>query len=324
MLFYVPMSGTVEVPEANNSKISTHEVLLQVKALQEIRKSLRKTTFNMKTPLTAAKDVEGLKKECQDDDKKETWFRKRDTRKHYFTNFMSELLGTALLMFLGCMGCAPQADNPPASHYLPSLSFGLVVLLIIQIFGHISGAHLNPAVTLSTVIFKMLSPAMGAVYIMAQFLGATFGFALLKVLMPQEWVVPGFCATKPHAKSTAMQSLAIETIITCVLILVCCGVWDKRNAHKQDSTPARFGFIIAAIAMVAGPITGASMNTARSFAPAVLEGDYSNQWIYWLGPTVGAIIGCGLYSVLFAYEEEKVEAIETELEEVSHMVTEKP
>lgn len=70
------MSNVVEQPEVNNGKISTHEVLLQVKALQEMRKSLRKTTLKMKTP-SAVKDVEGLKKECQDDAKTEIWFRKR-------------------------------------------------------------------------------------------------------------------------------------------------------------------------------------------------------------------------------------------------------
>ncbi|XP_066259169.1 aquaporin AQPAn.G-like isoform X2 [Euwallacea similis] len=249
---------------------------------------------------------------------------KGDSKKYYFTNFMSELLGTSLLMFLGCMGCAPQADNPPAVHHMSSLSFGLVILIIIQIFGHISGAHLNPAVTISTVILKRLSPLMALVYIMAQFLGATLGFALLKILMPQEWVVPGFCATKPHPKVTPMQALAIESLITCVLILVCCAIWDRRNAEKQDSVPSRFGFIIAAISMVAGPITGASMNTVRSFAPAVLEGDYAYQWIYWIGPTVGAVLGCGIYVFLFFHEEEKKEEEETELEEVNHMIDQKP
>lgn len=64
-------------------------------------------------------------------------------------------------------------------------------------------------------------------------------------------MVPGFCATKPHAKTTVMQAIVIETIITGVLILVCCAVWDKRNAHKQDSICTRFGFIVAVISIVA-------------------------------------------------------------------------
>ncbi|KAL1491229.1 hypothetical protein ABEB36_011858 [Hypothenemus hampei] len=239
---------------------------------------------------------------------------------------MSELLATALLMFLGCMGCIPQTDNPPAVHHMSALSFGLVVIVIIQIFGHVSGAHLNPAVTIATILLKMISPAMGVVYIVAQFIGAAFGFALLRVLMPQDWVVRGFCATQPHPKSTPQQALAIEIIITCVLILVCCGVWDKRNAQKQDSVPARFGFIIAGISMVAGPISGASMNTARSFAPALLDGHYYNQWIYWIGPNIGAILGCGLYTFLFACKDQEAASKEEgeELDEVNHvMISEK-
>lgn len=96
--------------------------------------------------------------------------------------------------------------------------------------------------------------------------------------MPQEWVVPGFCATKPHPKSTAMQSLAIETIITCVLILVCCGVWDKRNEHKQDSTPARFGFIIAAIAMVAVRIR--NLNLIQSFIKSTISVTWNVRFGY--------------------------------------------
>ncbi|XP_030767829.1 aquaporin AQPAn.G-like [Sitophilus oryzae] len=244
-----------------------------------------------------------------------------ETTRQYFVNFVSEVLGTALLLFLGCMGCI-QTDNPPAVHHMPAIAFGLVVLLIIQIFGHISGAHLNPAVTLSTVIFRMLSPAMGVVYVAGQFLGATLGYALLKILMPEGWVSGGFCLTKPAAAASPIQALIIETIITAVLILVCCGVWDPRNAQKQDSVPLRFGLIITAIAMVAGPITGASMNTARSFGPAFLAGDYEHQWIYWIGPNVGAIIGCGIYSFIFAEEEPEEEEI-IELEEVGHMIQEK-
>lgn len=321
----IPMSTSTEEPKNGAYKtVKPNEILLQVKTLENLKRSFREKTVNMKKPpsFVHVVDSENPQQENEKEKKKKKTPKKGDTKKQFFVNFMAEVIGTALLMFLGCMGCTPQADNPPAVHHMSSLSFGLVVLLIIQIFGHVSGAHLNPAVTISTVIFKMLSPAMGAVYIVAQFLGAIFGFALLRILLPAPWVVPGFCFTKPHADSTAMQCLAIELIITCTLILVCCGVWDKRNEAKQDSVPARFGFIICAISMVAGPITGASMNTARSFAPAFWEGNYTDQWIYWVGPNAGAILGCGIYAYLFAYKEEQ-EDEGTELEEVNQMITEK-
>ncbi|KAG5882002.1 hypothetical protein JTB14_035289 [Gonioctena quinquepunctata] len=220
-----------------------------------------------------------------------------------FTLFAAEVMGTGLLMFLGCMGCVTDVDSPPPSHHMSSLAFGLVILLIIQVFGHISGAHLNPAVTIAAVIMKVFSPIIGLVYVTAQFIGGFIGFALLKVLMPPAYFKDGFCMTLPHSLITPIQALAIEIIITTTLIIVVCAVWDKRNAHNSDSLPLRFGFVIVAISMVAGPFTGASMNTVRTFAPAVLLGNFKDQWVYWVGPNMGAILGCGIYKYLFALEE---------------------
>lgn len=222
----------------------------------------------------------------------------------YITMFLSELIATGCLMFLGCMGCIPEVDTPPAVHHMSSLSFGLVVLLIIQGFGHISGAHLNPAVTICAVLTNIVTPIMAVVYVIAQFIGAILGFALLKILIPEDYSKPGFCMTLPHTLLTTLQALAIETIITTILIIIVCAVWDKRNADKSDSVPLRFGFVLVAISMVAGPFTGASMNTVRTFAPALLEGNFQYQWIYWVGPNTGAVLGTGLYKYLF---DEKVE-----------------
>lgn len=219
--------------------------------------------------------------------------------------FAAEFLGTGLMMFLGCMGCIPEVDTPPAVHHFGSLSFGLVILLIIQAFGHISGAHLNPAVTFAAVIMKLLSPTMAGVYILAQFAGAILGFGLLKVLMPADYYKDGFCMTLPHILLTPIQALAIEIIITATLIIVVCAVWDKRNEDKPDSVPLRFAFVVAGISMVAGPLTGASMNTARSLAPALLLGNFKDIWVYLTGPNIGAIVGCGIYKLLFSLPEHK-------------------
>ncbi|XP_017777700.1 PREDICTED: aquaporin AQPAn.G-like isoform X2 [Nicrophorus vespilloides] len=228
---------------------------------------------------------------------------------------VAEFLGTALLLFLGCMGCITGYEETYISHYMPSITFGLTIMIIIQIFGHISGAHLNPAVTLVSYIFGHLDLKTAGIYVVGQFVGAIFGYAGLKLLVPSEYIASpilisenvtasGFCVTNTHAKTSTMQGLAIETVITAVLILVCLGLWDRRNAQKQDSVPLRFGFIIAALAMAAGPFTGASMNTARSFAPALLNGVWTNHWIYWVGPTLGAVIAAYLYKFLYAIPDE--------------------
>jgi aquaporin related protein len=221
----------------------------------------------------------------------------------YMTMFVAEVLGTGFLMFLGCMGCISSYDEPEQSHHFCGITFGLTVMLIIQTLGHISGAHLNPAVTIATVIFGILKPVMGLVYVIAQFIGATLGYGLLKILVPEKYAGDGFCVTTLNENISVIQGLGIETVITTLLILICCAVWDKRNAEKADSLPLRFGLAIAAISMAAGPLTGASMNTARSFAPLVFGGSWQHHWIYWVGPNVAPLIGCGIYKFVFTESE---------------------
>ncbi|KAF5297705.1 hypothetical protein FQA39_LY12036 [Lamprigera yunnana] len=225
----------------------------------------------------------------------------------------AEFLGTALLLFLGCMGCVTSTDMVPVPHHLSGLIFGFVVLLIIQLLGHISGAHLNPAVTFSSAIRGQIRPLLIPIYVFSQFMGALVGFRLLTTLLPEEFTTKeyfdhatnqtvrttDFCCTLVHAKLTWFQALVLETIITTVLVLVCWAVWDKRNEDKTDSTAVRFGFVIAVLSMVAGPFTGASMNTARSFAPALFNNNWDLHWVYWVGPNVGAVIGTYLYKWVF-------------------------
>ncbi|KAI7815656.1 Entomoglyceroporin-3 [Rhyzopertha dominica] len=231
--------------------------------------------------------------------------RPKHLTKSNFVIFAAEFLGTGALMFMGCMGCINGVVPVEISHHMSSIAFGLVVMLIIQMFGHISGAHLNPAVTIASVFLGYLKITLLPLYFLAEFTGALAGFALLKVLVAPELTYPknataGVCSTVPHKSMSQVQAVVLEAILTTILILVCAAVWDKRNADKPDSVPLRFGFIIAVIGMVAGPFTGASMNTVRSFAPAVLNGDWEAQWVYWVGPTLGAIVGSGLYRTFFA------------------------
>ncbi|VEN36613.1 unnamed protein product [Callosobruchus maculatus] len=258
--------------------------------------------------------VEAAKKEKKETNKKEKGNRRNEPT--YFTMFAAEFLGTALLLFLGCMGCITQVDNPVPSHHMSALAFGFVILLIIQTFGHISGAHLNPAVTIAAVIHRMMNFQMAIAYIAGQFLGATLGFALLKALAPPDYVGDGFCMTLPHEKITSLQAVAIELVITTTLIVVICAVWDKRNAHNTDSTPIRFALVIVGISMAAGPLTGASMNTARTFGPALIYGNFKDQWIYWVAPNTAAVLGCGIYKYLFAISEEETNSEEVHLDEV--------
>lgn len=146
---------------------------------------------------------------------------------------------------------------------------------------------------------------MAGVYMVAQLLGAFMGFGVLKavtpdhIFRPENSTGPGLCTTMPNSQITSTQALSIEFIITAVLMLVCCGVWDPRNSKHHDSVPLRFGLAITALAIAAGPYTGGSMNPARSLAPALWNGDFESHWVYWVGPLAAGLVVPLLYKAVF-------------------------
>ncbi|SPP72999.1 aquaporin isoform X2 [Drosophila guanche] len=227
----------------------------------------------------------------------------------------AELIATAMLMFLGCMGCI-QNSFFTNGHFQCALNFGFVVLICIQCFGCVCGAHLNPAVTLANYIYNMISLPMAVAYFFAQMLGAFIGYGLLKAIMPESAIFStdtpsGVCVTSVHSSLTGLQGVVIEFLITSALIAICCGVWDPRNAKFQDSVGVRFGLAISCLSLTAGQFTGASMNPARSFAPALWNGAWENHWIYWVGPMAGALVSSLIYKYAFRRGVEELEEQES-------------
>ncbi|XP_033247478.1 aquaporin-like isoform X1 [Drosophila miranda] len=227
----------------------------------------------------------------------------------------AELIATAMLMFLGCMGCI-QNSFFSNSNFQSALNFGFVVLICIQCFGCVCGAHLNPAVTLANYIYNMISLPMAISYFVAQMVGAFIGYGLLKAVMPESAIYSsstssGVCVTSLHSSLTGLQGVVIEFLITSALIAICCGVWDPRNAKNQDSVPVRFALAIACLSLTAGQFTGASMNPARSFAPAIWNGAWENHWIYWVGPLAGALVSSLIYKYAFRREVQAQEEQES-------------
>ncbi|XP_033253988.1 aquaporin AQPcic-like isoform X1 [Drosophila miranda] len=217
--------------------------------------------------------------------------------------FLAELIGTGMLIFLGCMGCV-KSDLFPNNHLQIILNFGLAVMICIQCFGCVSGAHLNPAVTVAAYIYELVTLPMAFVYCVAQMLGAFIGYGLLKVLLPEDTLSAGvgLCVTLPHSSISHAQAFGIEFVITAILVIVCCGVWDPRNSKFHDSVAIRFGLAISCLACAAGPFTGASMNPARSFAPALWNAHFDSNWIYWLAPLSAAAVTAYAYKAVFRRE----------------------
>lgn len=165
------------------------------------------------------------------------------------------MIATAMLMFLGCMGCVQNAVIIN-SNFQGALNFGFVVLICIQCFGCVCGAHLNPAVTLAQYIYNMISLPMALAYCVAQMVGAFIGYGLLKAVLPDSAIYSsdtpnGVCITALNSTLTSWQGVTVEFLITCVLIAICCGVWDPRNAKNTDSVAVRFGLAISCLSLTA-------------------------------------------------------------------------
>ncbi|KAG5872515.1 hypothetical protein JTB14_014399 [Gonioctena quinquepunctata] len=226
---------------------------------------------------------------------------------------LSEAGGTAILVFLGCMGCSrgmTDADIPVG--YI-ALTFGLAIMIGVQIFGHISGAHLNPAVTTAAATLGHLPLIQVPIYLFGQILGALGGFGLLKALTPSNRfkfanATVGLCSPSPNEHMSSFQVVLVEFILTLILVWACCSVWDSRNKSNTDSVPLRLGLTITGLALAGGPYTGAHMNPARTFGPAVINGDWDIHWTYWLGPIAAGFVGGLVYRVIFSKDHPKSEA----------------
>ncbi|KAK4879549.1 hypothetical protein RN001_007695, partial [Aquatica leii] len=216
--------------------------------------------------------------------------------------FAAEFFGTATLLFVGCMGVCTSRFilNIALSPKFGDLGFGFAVLLSIQSIGHISGAHLNPQVSLAALINGHIRLVEIPFYLLGEFTGAIAGFGLLMLLWPAGSHPE--CSTRIHSDITVLQAIGMEVTITALLIIACCAAWDSRNESNTDSTAIRLGLVISVLSMGAGPITGSSMNTARSFAPALLGNVWRNHWVYWVGPTLGSCIGSVFYKYVLGYQ----------------------
>ncbi|XP_066601399.1 aquaporin AQPcic-like [Prorops nasuta] len=222
---------------------------------------------------------------------------------------LAELLGTGSIVFLGCMGCVGSMGTTP-SHLQISITFGLAVMIVIQNFAHLSEAHVNPAITVGSVVLGRKSIPEALFYICAQMIGAVAGYGMLKVLTPSGLLTSGrsneggFCATSLHSELSPIQGMLMEASATGLLMLLACALWDHRCHRSTESASIKFGLAVACLAMAVGPYTGCSMNPARSFAPALWNLFWSHHWVYWFGPLSGAIMTAFLYRAVFSSDPE--------------------
>jgi MIP family channel proteins len=226
-----------------------------------------------------------------------------DERRKTWVAYIAEGLGTFGLVFAGCGAIIIDSlSHGQITHVGVGLVFGLVITVMIYTFGHISGAHFNPAVTLAFVLVRHFPVRRLIGYWIAQLLGAVIAAGCLRLLLGNE---AHLGATLPAGSGGAWQSFGLETLLTFFLMIVIMAMATDTRAVGQAAALA-IGAMVGLEALFAGPISGASMNPARSLGPALMSWTWSAQWVYILGPMIGAVAAAYVYRWLREANQQKV------------------
>jgi MIP family channel proteins len=228
---------------------------------------------------------------------------------HILGAAIAELVGTFILVFGGtAVAVAAILSRPTAGAAYDSLAvalaFGLALAVVVAALGHVSGAHVNPAVTLGMAAAKKFPWTYVPHYVSAQLVGA-----LLAALAT--WVTFGGAGARSEANLAAtypaqgvgdLQAFIVEVLITFILVFVVMAVATDGRAPAAIA-PIAVGFALAVGVFIAGPVTGGSVNPARSLGPMLVAADFTSVWLYILGPIVGGVLGALLYDRFMAQTE---------------------
>jgi len=207
---------------------------------------------------------------------------------------LAEGLAAFALVFAGCGAIVTDSvrDGVLGATGVAAV-FGLVIMVMIYATGHLSGAHINPAVTIAFTLTRHFPPRDALAYVVAQLVGASAGALVLLAAWSAKPAALG--ATVPSAASGT--ALLYEFFMSALLMFVIVAVATDTRAVGAAAAIA-IGGTVALDALFGGPLTGASMNPARSFGPALAAGEWTDFWIYIVGPIGGATLGAGAYQVI--------------------------
>ncbi len=210
---------------------------------------------------------------------------------------VAEFIGTFALCFVGILSIAFGFSSGGGLVGV-ALAHGLTIAVMVAALGHLSGAHFNPAVTFGFVVTGRMSPVRGAMYWAAQIAGALLGSLAVGMIFVADAVEAG----TPRLAATGIETggaLALEVIATFFLVLVIFGSAVDERAPKSVY-PMAIGLTISAMILAIGPATGAAMNPARSFGPAVVAAVWDDLWLYWVGPLIGGALAALLFHHVLA------------------------
>jgi MIP family channel proteins len=211
---------------------------------------------------------------------------------------VAEALGTFLFFFVGAgsvvLGDYLAINGGTGPGLLGvALAHGLALAVLVSALGPVSGGHFNPAVTLAVWIMGRITPTRVALYLVAQLIGGLAAGLALKAVFADVWQASNIGTPSLGAEITPILGIGIEAILTTLLVLVVIGTAVDPRAPKIGGLA--IGLAVAADILVGGPLTGAAMNPARWFGPAVAAGAYADWYVWWIGPFIGAAVAALIY-----------------------------
>jgi aquaporin TIP len=208
---------------------------------------------------------------------------------------VAEFVGTFTLIFIGVGSIIADHTTGGAVGLTGiALAHGLAIACMVSATAHVSGAHLNPAVTVAALSVGRIKASEALKYIISQCAGAVAAAAAIKFVTPLDSVTATSLGTPMlGANISLMQGLVMETILTFFLAFVICGTGLDARAPRMGGL--FIGLTVTLDVLAGGSITGAAMNPARSLGPALVGGHLENMWIYWVGPILGAVLAAMIY-----------------------------
>ena len=214
-------------------------------------------------------------------------------------SLVAEAVGALALIFLGAGSIiADQLSGGKVGVIGIAFAHGLAIATMVAAAGHVSGGHFNPAVTLGFLATRRLPVGTGISYILAQLVGASIGALLLTATFPEAARQAVGLGTPALGRGiSAGTGIVVEAVLTFFLVFVIFGVAVDARAQRP-AAPLAIGLVITMDILAGGVLTGAAMNPARAFGPALFSGVWANHAVYWIGPAVGAVLAAWIYTYL--------------------------
>jgi glycerol uptake facilitator protein len=212
------------------------------------------------------------------------------------TFFLVFVIGVVVTLFVATTGQAQTGSD----FAVVGLTSGLALFVLAITFGAASGGHFNPAVTVAAAALRRIDPIDAVVYILAQLSGGVLGALLVKGLLLDEGRAGDYgAATISPLLGGNLQGAIVEALGTFLVVLAVCAVSFNPRARREWG-PLAYGFAFSVVVMIFGPLTGAPVNPARWFGPALIGDEFGGTWPYLVGPLVGALVAAGIYRFVIA------------------------